>query len=59
MRDPLSHPLSRLFLDVGLLLEVDRAERLVFKDRWGANHVVWEDVELLFAWGSKSKSPHL
>jgi hypothetical protein len=43
----------------GLLLEVDRAEWMVFEDRWGADHVVWEDVELLFARGSKSKSPHL
>ncbi len=32
---------------------------MVFEDRWGADHVVWEDVELLFARGSKSKSPHL
>jgi hypothetical protein len=59
MRDPLSRPLSRLFLDAGLLLEVNRAERMVFEDRWVANHVVWEDVKLLVTWVSKSKSPHL
>ena len=46
-RDTLGRPFCRLFLDVpSLLFEVNGAERVVLKNRWGAEHMLWEKVEL-------------
>ncbi len=52
-RDSLSGALSSLFSNVGLLLEVDRTEGIIFEDRGCANNVVRENVKLVFAGGAK------
>jgi hypothetical protein len=45
-RDTLGGPFCGLFLDVSLLFEVNGAERVVLKNRWGAEYMQWEKVEL-------------
>ncbi len=45
-RDTLGSQFCCLFLDVSLLFEVNGAERVVLKNRWGAEHMLWEKVEL-------------
>ena len=46
-----------LLSNVGLLLEVNIAERVVLKNVRGAYDVEWENVKLVFARGPKTQHP--
>jgi hypothetical protein len=58
-RNAVSCLLCGLFANVGLLLEVNVTEWVVFKDWRGADNVEREDIKLVFARGTKSKHPEL
>jgi hypothetical protein len=46
--------LGHLFMDVCLFFEVNGMERMVLKNRWSADYMLREDVQLVLPWGSKA-----
>ncbi len=57
--DPFSRFVGRLFVNIRLFLEVDTAERVIFKFGRCAFNVVGEDIQLVFTRQAKSQSPNL
>jgi hypothetical protein len=52
--DSFGGALGRLFTDVCLFFEVNGMERVVPKNRWSADYMLQEDVQLVLPWGSKA-----
>jgi hypothetical protein len=52
--DSFGGALGRLFTDVCLFFEVNGTEQVVLKNRWSADYMLREDVQLVLPWGSKA-----